>query len=112
MISIDERLARTKEKLQLLENQKRAQVKREREAKWRADSRRNKTVGELFSKHFPDVMTLTPRRIAAEHSAEFAPIDGFFSALAADEEWASLLKTELSRKMASDSKKADSSFSD
>ena len=107
MRSIDERLARTRENLKQLENQKKEQVKRERLAKQKADLCRDKTVGALFVKHFPDVMALMPRRIVAENLAEFAPVDDFFSALAADEDWVMLLKAEVSRRASPDNRQVD-----
>ena len=83
MITIDERIAKAKEQVHQLEQQKRVEQRKEREAKRKKDQRRNYIVGALVAKYFPEVESLEPGT-TAENAVIFEPLEVFLSTLAAD----------------------------
>ena len=53
-----------------------------REAKKKLDSRRLFIIGELFCKHFPIALEITPGRSTEEDRLNFEYLDNFIEALA------------------------------
>ena len=89
MLSIEEQIARSREKTKQLEAQKKVKDKREQAARRKLDSRRDTCIGNSFSKHFPWVSQFQPRRTEAENKTEFALLDAFLSLVASDEDYVS-----------------------
>lgn len=84
MITIEERIAKAKEHVHQLEQQKKVEQRKEREAKKKMDQRRNYIIGELVTKYFPEVEKFEPGT-KAENDTIFEPLESFLSTLAADQ---------------------------
>ena len=84
MITIEERIAKAKEHVHQLEQQKKVEQRKEREAKKKMDQRRNYIIGELVTKYFPEVKKFTPGT-KIENDVIFEPLESFLSALATDQ---------------------------
>lgn len=84
MITIEERIAKAKERIQQLEQQKRVEQRKEREAKRKKDQRRNYIIGALVTKYFPEVSRFEPGT-TAQNAVIFEPLEVFLSTLAADQ---------------------------
>ena len=84
MMTIEERIEKTKEKVRQLERQKRVEQRKEREAKKKMDQRRNYIIGELVTKYFPEVEKFEPGT-KVENDIIFEPLESFLSTLAADQ---------------------------
>lgn len=82
MMSVEERLALVKEKERQLKQQKVLTENQAREAKKKLDNRRLFIIGELFCKHFPIALEITPGRSVEEDSLNFEYLDNFMEALA------------------------------
>ena len=85
MSTINERIAKEREKLKQLNRKKRAQEAREKKKRDAINEERRSIVGRCFEEYFPSVLQLHPYRTEAEKKIEFAPLVKFFSALASDE---------------------------
>ena len=81
-ISVEERLARAKKREEQLEQRNILVENQAREAKKKLDSRRLFIIGELFCKHFPIALEITPGRSTEEDHLNFEPLDNFMEALA------------------------------
>ncbi len=90
----DERLIKAKERVAQLEQQRKLEERREREAEKKKAQRRHYIVGELVEKYFPEVARFNPGT-KTENAAEFEPFEVFLSVLASDEEIMSRLKNEV-----------------
>lgn len=91
MLTIEERIARSKERTKRLEIEKKVKEKREAEAKRKLDIRRHTFSGKLMEEHFPTISQFRPQRTEAENRTEFALLDIVLSLLAEDEEYVSRL---------------------
>lgn len=91
MLTIEERIIRSKERTKRLEIEKNLKIKREEEAKRKLDMRRHSFIGTLVEDHFPEVSQLQPQRTEAESKIEFVLLDIVLSLLAEDEEYVSQL---------------------
>lgn len=78
-----ERIAKSKAYTAKLEQQRRIQLRKEREAKKKKDQRRNYIIGELISKYFPEVLKLE-LGTKAENAITFEPLEVFLSILSND----------------------------
>lgn len=83
--TLAERIAKSKERTAKLEQQRRVELRQEREAKRKKDQRRNYVIGELVTKYFPEVLSLEPGT-KAENAVTFKTLEAFLSALSADKE--------------------------
>lgn len=81
-ISVEERLARARKREEQLEQRNILVENQAREAKKKLDSRRLFIIGELFCKHFPIALEITPGRSTEEDHLNFEPLDNFMEALA------------------------------
>ncbi|MBD5451953.1 MAG: hypothetical protein HDR25_04870 [Lachnospiraceae bacterium] len=81
MLLFEENLQQSKNRIALLEQQRRNELKKERDAKKKKDQRRNYIIGELFTKYFPEVLSLEPGN-QAQNTVIFEPVEAFLSALA------------------------------
>lgn len=81
-ISVDERLAQVMKKEEQLKQRKILAENQEREAKHKLDNRRLFIIGELFSKHFPIALEISPGRSADEDRLNFERLNNFMEALA------------------------------
>lgn len=81
-ISVEERLAQAMKKEEQLKQRKILVENREREAKQKLDNRRLFIIGELFCKHFPIALEITPGRSSEEDCFNFEGLDNFIEALA------------------------------
>lgn len=91
MLTLDERIRQTEAKVTKLKQQRRIQEKKEKESCKRRNQRRNYIIGELVSKHFPEVLNLEPGT-KAENAVTFASFEAFLSVLAADQECINQIK--------------------
>lgn len=81
-ISVEERLARARKREEQLEQRNILVENQAREAKKKLDSRRLFIIGELFCKHFPIALEITPGRSTEEDRLNFEYLDNFIEALA------------------------------
>ena len=81
-ISVEERLARARKREEQLEQRNILVENQAREATKKLDSRRLFIIGELFCKHFPIALEITPGRSTEEDHLNFEPLDNFMEALA------------------------------
>ena len=81
-ISVEERLARARKREKQLEQRNILVENQAREAKKKLDSRRLFIIGELFCKHFPIALEITPGRSTEEDRLNFEYLDNFIEALA------------------------------
>ena len=86
MSAIDEIISSSKKRAEQARQDKRLQDRLDREQKRKADARRHYIIGELVTKHFPEVLRFEPRRTKAENAVEFAPLEVLLSALTANKE--------------------------
>lgn len=84
MMTIDDRIAKAKEHVHQLEQQKKVEQRNEREAKKKMEQRRRYIIGELVTKYFPEVERFEPGT-KAENAVIFEPLEAFLSTLAADQ---------------------------
>lgn len=91
MLTIEERISRSKERTKRLEIEQRLKIKCEEEAKRKLDTRRHTFSGKLLEEHFPMLSQFQPQRTEAESRTEFALLDIMLSLLAEDEEYISQL---------------------
>ena len=81
-ISVEERLARARKREKQLEQRNILVENQARETKKKLDSRRLFIIGELFCKHFPIALEITPGRSTEEDRLNFEYLDNFIEALA------------------------------
>lgn len=81
--TLAERIAKSKARTAILEQQRRVEQRQEREAKKKKDQRRNYVIGELVTKYFPEVLRFEPGT-KAENAVTFEPLEAFLSSLCAD----------------------------
>lgn len=93
MLTLDEQIKKTEEKVAQLKQQRRIQIKKEKDIRRKKDQRRNYIIGELVSKYFPGVLSLEPGT-KAENAVTFAPLESFLSALAANRECIDQIKAK------------------
>lgn len=91
MLTIEERILRSKERTKRLEIEQKLKTKREEEAKRKLDMRRHTFSGKLLEEHFPMLSQFQPQRTETESRTEFALLDIVLSLLAEDEEYVSRL---------------------
>lgn len=80
-MTIEERLAKAKKKIEQLEHQKVLCENRNKESKAKIDLRRKILIGEMFIKHFPIALEFTPGKTSDEDNQIFEPLDNFMEAL-------------------------------
>ena len=97
MQSLEMRIARSKEKTKQLEAEKRMKENRALEVKRKQDKKRHEIIGEIFSVHFPFVSRFQPQRTKAGDKEEFTLVEVFFSLIAADKEYVSLVMKKAER---------------
>lgn len=71
------------QEIENLKQQKRLKIRQEREAEKKRKQKLCYVVGELFIKHFPDIMNINPGN-KSENEKNFAPLEQFFDMLASD----------------------------
>lgn len=91
MLTIEERIMRSKERTKRLEIERKLKIKQEEEAKRKLDMRRYSFSGKLMEEHFPAISMFQPQRSEAESKTEFALLDIVLSLLAEDEDYVSQL---------------------
>lgn len=100
MLSLEERIAKTKEKTKRLEEAQRIAQRKEREIRRKKDARRNYIIGALVSQYYPDeISRFEPKRTNAENADEFEPLETFLSVLADETETLELLKAKTKRRL-------------
>lgn len=102
-LTLEERIAKSKAHTAKLEQQRRAELKREREVKKKKDQRRNYIVGEMVIKYFPELMCLEPKT-NAENVDRFRQLEAVLSVLADNKKLMEELKKEAVRKAMSTDK--------
>jgi len=95
MLTLDERIAKERKKLEQLKRQKRAQKAREQKRLYAVNKDRWCIIGKIVEVHFPQVLSLQPYRTEAENKSEFAPLEAFFSELASDKQVAFRLRRRI-----------------
>lgn len=103
-LSLEERIAKSKAHTAKLEQQRRAELKREREVKKKKDQRRNYIVGEMVIKYFPELMCLEPGT-NAENVDRFRQLEAVLSMLADNKKLMEQVKKEAARKAMSTDKR-------
>lgn len=78
----EERLAQVKKKEEQLKQREMLAENRARESKKKLDNRRLFIIGEMFCKHFPIALEITPGRSSEEDHLNFEYLDNFIEALA------------------------------
>lgn len=90
-LTLEEQIIRSKQRTAKLEEQKRVQLRNEREKKKKKDQRRNYIIGELVTKYFPALTSLEPGT-KAENRINFQPLEAFLSVLSSEQELIDRLK--------------------
>ena len=90
---MNEIIANSKKRVAQSKREKRLNDRLAREEKRKEDAHRHYIIGELVSKYFPEVLSFKPGT-KAKNKIEFAPLEAFLSALAAEEELMARLKEE------------------
>lgn len=98
-ISAEERLAQVKKKEEQLKQRKVLAENREREAKKKLDNRRLFMIGELFCKHFPIALEITPGRSVEEDRRNFEYLEHFIETLAKCQECYQEMEDALAEKV-------------
>lgn len=91
MLTIEERISRSKERTKRLEIEQKLKIKREEEVKRKLDTRRQTFSGKLLEEYFPMLSQFQPQRTETESRTEFALLDVVLSLLAEDEAYVSQL---------------------
>ena len=78
-MTVDERLAQTRKKVEQAEHRQTLRDNWEKDAKEKELVRRKFMVGEMFVKHFPIVLEIAPNGLSKE---SLEPLDNFMEALA------------------------------
>ncbi len=81
-MTVDERTAIAKKKVEQYEHQRLLQANRNKEAKSQMELRRKILIGEMFIKHFPIALQFTPGKSSNEDSQIFKPLDDYMESLA------------------------------
>lgn len=81
-MTVDERTAIAKKKVEQYEHQRLLQANRNKEAKSQMELRRKILIGEMFIKHFPIALQFTPGKSSNEDSQIFKPLDDYMELLA------------------------------
>lgn len=102
-MSIDERIAKRKEYVAKIEQQKRLELKKERDEKNKKDQRRNYIIGELVTRYFPEVLKFE-LGTKDENAVTFEPLEAFLSELASDQELMEKLRERATSKIAQSNK--------
>ena len=89
--NLDERIAKSKAQTAKREQLLRTEKRKEREAEKKKNQRRNYIVGELVTKHFPEIMALEPGT-KAENTVRFEPLNAFLSILSANQKLLDIIK--------------------
>lgn len=96
MLTLEERIARTKEKVRQLENQRTVENKSEKNAvTFDADTRRQNILGWIDTEYFPWLLKLQPQATESENQVEFAPWACFLALLASDENYVNQLMEKV-----------------
>lgn len=92
---LEERIAKSKARTAKLEQLRRAELRKEREAEKKKSQRRNYIVGELVTKYFPEITGLEPGT-KAENMVRFEPLERILATLSADTQLLERLKQKAS----------------
>jgi len=98
-MTLDERIAREKQKLEQLQRQKRAQEQREKQKTRAVDTRRKIIAGAILLDIFPQFAGLQPQKNNAENNVEFAPLAQFLLCLADKKDLVAQLEREAGAKI-------------
>lgn len=77
-----DRLAQVKKQVEQTKRRRILEENRARESQRKMDDRRKYIIGDLFCKHFPIALEITPGRSTEEDSISFEPLDNFMEAMA------------------------------
>lgn len=88
---LEERIAKSKARTAKLEQLRRAELRKEKEAEKKKSQHRNYIVGELVTKYFPEITDLEPGT-KAENMVRFEPLEKILSALSTDTQLVNQLK--------------------
>lgn len=77
-----DRLAQAKKQVEQAKHRRILEENRARESQRKTDDRRKYIIGDLFCKHFPIALEITPGRSTEEDHLNFEPLDNFMEALA------------------------------
>lgn len=77
-----DRLAQAKKQVEQAKHRRILEENRVRESQRKTDDRRKYIIGDLFCKHFPIALEITPGRSTEEDHLNFEPLDKFMEALA------------------------------
>lgn len=81
-MTVEERIAMTRRKVEQYEHQQLLRENRNREAESKIELRRKILIGEMFIKHFPIALQFTPGRSSDEERQIFKLLDDYMEALA------------------------------
>ena len=77
-----DRLAQAKKQVEQAKHRRILEENRARESQRKTDDRRKYIIGDLFCKHFPIALEITPGRSTEEDHLNFEPLEKFMEALA------------------------------
>ncbi len=77
-----DRLAQAKKQVEQAKHRRILEENRVRESQRKTDDRRKYIIGDLFCKHFPIALEITPGRSTEEDHLNFEPLEKFMEALA------------------------------
>lgn len=108
---LEDRIAKSKARTAKLEQLRKAEQRKEREAEKKINQRRNHIVGELVTKYFPEIRDLEPGT-KAENMVRFEPLEKVLSALSADTQLVNQLKQIAACPALADDENGNQSSSD
>lgn len=88
--SLDERIAKSKAHTAKLEQLRRAEQRKKRDAEKKKNQRRNYIIGEYVTKYFPEIMDIEPGT-KVENAIRFKPLEEVLSALSTNSQLLNLL---------------------
>lgn len=107
--TLDERIAISKQRVASLEQQKRIQIRKEREAKKQKDQRRNYFIGELVTKYFPELTSLEPGT-KSENAINFQTLETFLSVLSTERKFVNYISQRAASTVSSTADTGKSSY--
>ena len=99
ILNIDERIAQNIERARQEKHRLQAQAARAKRKEVAINIDRQRIIGELSVRYFPELLQFHPYRTHGENQEEFAPLIRFLKELAADEKYISRLKEKINREV-------------
>lgn len=108
---LEDRIAKSKARTAKLEQLRKAEQRKEKEAEKKKNQHRNYIVGELVTKYFPEIKDLDPGT-KAENMVRFGPLEKVLSVLSSDTQLVNQLKQKAASRALADDENGNQLSSD